>query len=90
MEEGNHTELMVKQGVYAGLIQLQNLSINSLDNKVNKHSSYIAEIEQASKHRLSDQIWSQGLRRYNRHAFGILVHSVYLETNQEVPLVSEW
>lgn len=43
VEEGNHSELMAKEGAYAALVQLQNLSTESSNDQADKHSSDITE-----------------------------------------------
>ncbi|KAJ6083755.1 hypothetical protein N7467_007890 [Penicillium canescens] len=48
VEEGNHAELMAKEGAYAGLVKLQNLNTDSSDTKVDNHSSDITEPEQVN------------------------------------------
>lgn len=47
VEEGNHGELMAKQGAYAGLVGLQNLNTQPSDKKVDAHSSDITETDQS-------------------------------------------
>lgn len=50
VEEGSHSELMVKQGAYANLVQLQNLNTKSSDEKddTNADSNEIADSDRAS------------------------------------------
>ncbi|KAJ5770735.1 uncharacterized protein N7511_002786 [Penicillium nucicola] len=50
VEEGNHAELMAKEGAYCGLVKLQNLNTNSPDTKVDSHSSDITETEPRKEH----------------------------------------
>ncbi|KAJ5295223.1 hypothetical protein N7508_010044 [Penicillium antarcticum] len=48
VEEGNHAELMAKEGAYSGLVKLQNLNNDSSGTKVDNPSSDITETEQVN------------------------------------------
>jgi len=48
VEEGNHGELMAKQGAYAGLVGLQNLNTQQpTDKQIDKHSGDITQTEES-------------------------------------------
>lgn len=58
VEEGSHSELMAKQGAYAGLVQLQSLNTHSSDHQVdlNSLSNDITESNQDSDNAKSTDV----------------------------------
>ncbi|CAI7586387.1 unnamed protein product [Penicillium manginii] len=60
VEEGNHGELMEKQGAYAGLVGLQNLNTQPSDKSVDAQSGDITETEQSGDDAESIKSLSKG------------------------------
>ncbi|KAJ5102917.1 hypothetical protein N7532_003446 [Penicillium argentinense] len=61
VETGNHAELMTKQGAYAGLVGLQNLSTQQpSDKQVDAHSGVITETDQSGVITETDQSGDDG------------------------------